>query len=344
MKNKSIPISEYGEFSLIERLHHILPKTERKDLLVDIGDDCAVIRIDPNRALLLTCDIQVQDRHFQLENTGVYQLGRRAMAVNLSDIAAMGGIPLYALVSLGLPPELQVDDYETLFKGMRDELKEFQAFIVGGNLAQTEKKLVIDITLVGEVHPFHFVERGGAQIGDQIYVTGEVGASAAGFHILQKYGSDYPERFRSLVEKHRQPQPRISVGQKLAQKKLASAMIDISDGVASDLYHICQMSQVGAEIMFDQLPLPEQLEEVSKFCHVPEHDLSLHSGEDYELLFTVKSEVSEEKLKAIAEECGVLVTHIGRIVPQNQGYSLIDKNRTRIPLQPRGWDHFKEKD
>jgi thiamine-monophosphate kinase len=344
MKKKSLPISEYGEFSLIERLHHILPKTSREDMLVDIGDDCAVIQVDQERALLLTCDIQVQDRHFQLENTNSYQLGRRAMAVNLSDIAAMGGRPLYALVSLGLPPDLEVDDYDTLFEGMRDELKEYQAFIIGGNLAQTEKNLVIDITLVGEVHPFHFVERKGAEISDQIYLTGEVGTSAAGFTILQKYGSNYPEGFGSLVEKHRQPQPRITVGQKLSQRQLVSAMIDVSDGIASDLYHICQKSQVGAEIMFAQLPFPEKLSEVSKLCHVSVQDLILHSGEDYELLFTVKSTVSEQELKTMGQECEVPFTHIGKIVEQNQGLSLIDEKGNRIPLQPRGWDHFKAND
>lgn len=344
MKEKLELISEYGEFSLIERLHHLLPKTINKDVLVDIGDDCAVVQVDPNRALLLTCDIQVQDRHFRLENTGVYQLGRRTMAVNLSDIAAMGGRPLYALVSLGLPPDLQVNDYERLFEGMRDELKEFQAFIIGGNLAQTEKELVIDITLVGEVHPSHFVERRGARIGDRIYLTGEVGASAAGFYLLQKYGPAYPNKFEALVEKHRLPQARIALGQKLAQQKMASAMIDVSDGIASDLYHICQMNRVGAEIVFDQLPLPAQLAEVSELCHIDRHKLCLHSGEDYELLFTVKSDVSEEELKSIGQECEVPVTHIGEIVAQNQGYSLIDEKKTRIPLQPRGWDHFKVKD
>jgi thiamine-monophosphate kinase len=343
MKKKSQPISEYGEFSLIDRLHQILPKASHKDLLVDIGDDCAVIQVDQNRALLLTCDIQIQDRHFQLQNTSAYQLGRRAMAVNLSDIAAMGGTPLYALVSLGLPPDLEVDDYETLFEGMRDELKAFQAFIIGGNLAQTKKNLVIDISLIGEVHPFHFVERKGAQVGDKIYLTGEVGASAAGFHVLQKFGTDYPEKFQALVEKHRQPLPRITMGQKLAQQQMASAMIDVSDGIASDLYHICQMSQVGAEIMFDQLPFPEKLSEVSKLCHVSVQDLILHSGEDYELLYTVKSIVSEQDLKTMGQECGVPLTHIGKIVEQNQGLSLIDGNGNRIPLQPKGWDHFKAK-
>jgi len=121
-------------------------------------------------------------------------------------------------------------------------------------------------------------------------------------------------------------------------------MIDVSDGVASDLFHICQMSQVGAELLFDQLPIPKQLGEVSKLCHVPARDLILHSGEDYELLFTLKSEVVEEELETIRKECGVPITHIGGIVPQNQGYSLIDKNKHRIALQPRGWDHFKKKD
>jgi thiamine-monophosphate kinase len=263
------------------------------------------------------------------------------MAVNLSDIAAMGGWPLYALVSLGLPADLQVSDYEALFEGMRDELQEYQSLIIGGNLAQTEKKLIVDITLIGEVHPNQFLERKGARVDDRIYVTGEVGASAAGFQILQKFGSGYPQKFKTLVEKHRQPQPRIRVGQELAKRNLATAMIDLSDGIASDLYHICQMNQVGAELLTENLPVPEQLQQISDLCQISKHHLALHSGEDYELLFTVDKKVSEETIKALGAECAVPMTCIGRILSNNQEFSILDKEGNRIPLQPSGWDHFK---
>jgi thiamine-monophosphate kinase len=343
MKTKTITISEFGEFSLIDRLEEILPRAERSDLLVGIGDDCAVVKIEPDRALLLTCDIQVQDRHFQLENISSYQLGRRALAVNLSDIAAMGGQPLYALVSLGLPPHYPLADYEALFQGMRDELKSYNALIIGGNLAQTEKKLIIDITLIGEVHPDYYVERKGAREGDKIYITGQVGASAAGFYILQKYGIKHSQEFQSLVEAHLQPRPRIEIGQKLAQKKLVSAMIDVSDGIASDLYHICRMSGVGAEIELEAIPVPKQLQNVAQVCQQAEKNLILHSGEDYELLFTTRAEIQEAEIKDIGLEYGVPISCIGHIIPQSQGYLIIERDGQRNPLRPAGWDHFKSK-
>ncbi len=142
-------MGEIGEFPLIDRIRTILPASRNKDLLVDIGDDTAVIRIDDRRAMLLTCDIQVEGRHFRFEHITPYQLGRRSMAVNLSDIGAMGGKPTYALVSLGLPADFPVKSYDRLFEGMRDELQPHGARIVGGNLAQTRDFLVVDVTLLG---------------------------------------------------------------------------------------------------------------------------------------------------------------------------------------------------
>lgn len=343
MRKNTTTISEFGEFSLIERLQQILPQSTGSELLLGIGDDCAVVKIEPDRALLLTCDIQVQDRHFLLQNISAYQLGRRAMAVNLSDIAAMGGRPLYALVSLGLPPHYSVSDYEALFQGMRDELKSFKALIIGGNLAQTEQKLIIDITLTGDVHPDHYIERKGASVGDKIYVTGQVGASAAGFYILQKYGVKYPREYQSLVEAHLQPHPRVEIGQRLAQNQLASAMIDISDGIASDLYHICRMSGVGAEIELDAIPIPQKLSKVARVCQQTEENLILHSGEDYELLFTTRPEIPEAEFREIGLDYGVPISCIGRIITQSNGYLIIEKNGQRNPLQPGGWDHFKSK-
>ncbi len=343
MRKENKTVSDIGEFGLIDRIQKMLPEVEHRDVIVGIGDDTAVIRVDENRALLITCDIQVEDQHFRLKNISPYQLGRRAMAVNLSDIAAMGGKPTFALVSLGFPKSFPLSDFEDLIKGMRDQLSEFSAVIIGGNLSNTESKMVIDLTLMGDVVHSQFLTRGGAKPGDRIFVTGNLGVSGVGFYVLEKYGKNYPPEFDDLVKKHLQPIPRIHIGQRIAQSGFATAMIDISDGIASDLYHIYTMSGVGAEIDQNKLPLPDNIYRVvSQTGKSPLH-LALHSGEDYELLFTTKSDTPDSLFDVLTSETGVPITEIGRILPQNKGYYLIDNQGKRCPLQPKGWDHFSSK-
>ncbi|UCE06072.1 MAG: thiamine-phosphate kinase [bacterium] len=339
MKSKNKTVADIGEFGLIHRIQKILPKIEHKDILIGIGDDTAVIRINDSRALLVTCDIQVEDQHFRLKNISLYQLGRRAMAVNLSDIAAMGGKPTFALVSLGCPKVFALSNFEDLIKGMRDQLSEFSAFIIGGNLSNTENKLIIDITLLGEVSTNHYLTRNGAKIGDRIFVTGNLGASGAGFFVLEKYGKN-AKQFNDLVQKHLQPIPRIKIGQRIAQSGFATTMIDVSDGIASDLYHICTMSGVGAEIYQSKLPLPDGINKIVSLSGKSSLHLALHTGEDYELLFTIKPDTPKSIIDSIAQETGILVTEIGRILPKDAGYCLIELQGKRVPIQPKGWDHF----
>jgi thiamine-monophosphate kinase len=336
-------VGEMGEFTLIDRIRDILPAAGKKDLLVDIGDDAAVIRIDERRALLLTCDIQVEGRHFRFERITPYQLGRRAMAVNLSDIAAMGGRPTYALVSLGLPATFPVGSYDRLFEGMRDELLPHRARIVGGNLAQTRDCLIVDVTLLGEADLSRVLTRGGARAGDRIFVSGELGSSGAGFQVLSTLGKAYPRKYRELVRRHLLPTPRVDLGRRIARSGIATSMIDLSDGVASDLFHICTRSGVGAEIEEDRLPLSGYLGEIAEKTGKSVLDLALHSGEDYELLFTVPPRVPAGKVRSVAGRSGVPVTEIGKIVGRDDGYRLVDSRGRRTPLTPTGWDHFTRK-
>jgi thiamine-monophosphate kinase len=330
-----------GEFTLIDRIRKILPAAEDKDLLVDIGDDTAVIRMDARRALLVTCDIQVEGRHFRFEHITPYQLGRRAMAVNVSDIAAMGGKPTYALVSLGLPATFPVGSYDRLFEGMRDELQPHRARIVGGNLARTKDCLVVDITLLGETDPSRVLTRGGARVGDRIFVTGKLGASGAGFQVLTMFGKKFPARFKDFVKSHLLPTPRVDAGQRIAHSGVATSMIDLSDGVASDLFHICTRSGVGAEIHEDRLPLPENIGEIAEKSGRSVMYLALHSGEDYELLFTAPPRIPVQKVQSITGPSGVPITEIGKIVGRDDGYCLVDSRGRRTPLTPTGWDHFR---
>lgn len=340
MINNFKTVGDIGEFGLIDRIQQLLPEVDHKDLIIGIGDDTAVTRIDENHSMLITCDIQVENQHFRLNNISPYQLGRRAIAVNLSDIAAMGGRPTFALVSLGFPKSFALADFEKLFKGMQDQLAQFSAFVIGGNLSNTEKDLIIDITLLGEVNANQFLTRSGAKAGDRIFVTGELGASGAGFYVLEKYGKNYPTEFEHLVQKHLLPIPRIDIGERIAHSGFATAMIDISDGIASDLNHICTMSQVGAEIFQHKIPLPEGIQKVASFSGKSAIQLALHSGEDYELLFTMKSDTPASVINSISSKTGIAITEIGRILDKESGYFLIDLQNKRIPIQPRGWDHF----
>jgi thiamine-monophosphate kinase len=334
-------VGEIGEFPLIDRIRKILPAAENKDLLVDIGDDTAAIRVDARRAILLTCDIQVEGRHFRFDHITPYQLGRRSMAVNVSDIAAMGGKPTYALVSLGVPAAFPVASYDRLFEGMRDELQSHRAQIVGGNLAQTKDCLIVDITLLGEAGLSRILTRGGARVGDRIFVTGKVGASGAGLQVLTIFGRRFPGKYRNLVTRHLLPTPRITAGQRIARAGVATAMIDLSDGVAGDLFHICTRSGVGAEIHEDRLPLPEHIGEIAQKSGKSVMDLALHSGEDYELLFTVPRRVSVGKVRSVTGDSGVPVTEIGTIVGREEGYCLVDSRGKKTRLTPVGWDHFR---
>jgi len=334
-------VSSIGEFGLIDRIKNLVQESKHPDLLQGIGDDTAVIRFSENRALLVTCDIQVENQHFRLKYTTPYQLGRRAMAVNLSDIAAMGGKPTFALVSLGFPKSFPLVQFDELFKGMRDQMADFSGTIIGGNLSHTQDVLIIDITMMGEADSRKILFRSGAQIGDRIFCSGNLGFSGAGFHILSKFDEDFSAKFDKFVQAHLQPIPRIFLGQLIAKSGYGSAMIDISDGIASDLNHICTSSTVGAEIYEARLPGSNQLAEIEKLSGKSWLELVLHSGEDYELLFTMKADTPDDILKTIVQESGVQISEIGKIVSMKSGFYLLNQYNERVPIKPTGWDHFK---
>jgi thiamine-monophosphate kinase len=340
LKKKEKTISDFGEFNLIERVKKIFPKINLPDVLLGIGDDTAVIPINEKKALLITCDIQVEDQHFRLKHISAYQLGRRAIAVNLSDIASMGGRPTSALVSLALPPNFTLDNYDQLFLGIKDELQKYSAFVIGGNLAQSSHQLVVDITLMGEISSDEILTRSGAGMDDRIFVTGALGASGAGYAILEKFGNNYPADFSHLVEAHLVPNARVETGQTIAHSGIATAMIDISDGIASDLYHICQSSDVGAELFEKKIPLPPKMAEAAKICQKSPTQLALYSGEDYELLFTINAKTPDSEIETLRKQIPDPTHEIGRIVSKKSGYHLINYQDEHIPIVPRGWDHF----
>jgi thiamine-monophosphate kinase len=339
LKERPKTVGEVGEFELIARLEsRCRTPPLPPEVALGIGDDTAVFRCD-GALLLATCDIQIEGVHFELDLIGPYKLGRRAMAVNLSDLASMGGGPSFALVSMGLPACLALEGFDEIFEGMRDEMAEYQAAIVGGNLSRSPETLVLDVFMVGRASPETVLTRSGARPGDEIWVTGRLGASSAGLDLLGMYGASAPGELADLAEAHLQPRPRVREGQEIARAGVASAMIDISDGLASDLGHLCEKSGVGAEIHQADLPVADGVEDVARLSQKDMWHYVLSGGEDYELLFTAARGAGRE-VRRLADRMETPIRKIGAILPLDEGTWLMDAAGNRIPLGAGGWDHF----
>ncbi len=331
-------VSELGEFGLIELLADIVSKSQHaqsagwQQLLIGIGDDAAAWRGDVS-IQLATTDSLIQDIHFDLSITAWEELGWKAVAVNLSDIAAMGGTPKYALVSLALPGELETDCVSRLYGGMAQITNQFGVAIIGGNIASAER-VMINITLLGSLEATYPLTRSAAIPGDQIAVTGYLGLSAAGLRMLRQRLKFDAETSRLLREAHLKPTPRVNEGQILLQQGVKAA-IDISDGLLADVSHICKASKVSAVIRKELLPIhPVVQANFKPDCY----QLALSGGEDYELLFTAKSQIIDR----VKEVIPCPVTTIGEIIEGTpERVTVIDATGKSIPWQEAGWNHFK---
>lgn len=336
-------ISDIGEFGLIDRISRMLPPGG-PDVVVGVGDDVAVLRTSGERLLLATCDIQLEGAHFLRDRITPTQLGRKALAINLSDIAAMGGTPKYALISLGLPPETEVATVDELYAGLRAEAEGAGVAIVGGNMSRSPRGLVVDIFLLGEVAPEHLMLRSGARPGDAVLVTGTLGDAAAGLALLLDKALRPDEAHAASVKAaFLTPTPRLAEGQAIARTGLATAMIDLSDGLASDIGHICERSQVGVRVWAERLPISLAAREVAALAGRDPLEWALAGGEDYELCFTAPPEAVEALRAAVVEATGTPVTTVGEIVPASEGRVLIRADGRTVGLEAAGWDHFRRK-
>jgi len=291
---------------------------------VGIGDDCAVLRLPPRHELLVTTDFTLENVHFRRDWHSPEVVGRRCITRGLSDIAAMGGEPRAAFLSLALDSGTSQQWVERFLGGLLSAADEFDVALAGGDTAQSEGGIQADIVLVGSLPAGTAILRSGARPGDGVYVTGALGASAAAIAALRRAkvnACDYERHFR--------PVARIDAGRWLRGQRLASAMIDISDGLSTDLSHICEESHVGAEIEAAAIPRAR----VGRPSQCVSSNLALHGGEDYELLFT--------SAKAIpATVAGIRVTRIGRIT-KGRTLALIEEQGTRRRLAIEGWEHFR---
>ena len=324
-------VSELGEFALIRRLSEILDTKPPADLIVGIGDDCAVWRAG-DTFLLATTDTLVEGVHFSPDSAPWPDVGWKALAVNVSDIAAMGGEPLFALVTLALPADTPVQAVDELYAGMRECAAEYGVTVAGGDIVQAPQ-VAITVALIGQAQisddrPL-LLRRDGARPGDLIAVTGTLGDSAAGLRRLRE-GATAGD---PLVRAHLRPRPPLALAQEAARIGI-SCGIDVSDGLLQDIGHVCEMSKLGADVGAEALPLSAELR-----AAYPDQALALASGggEDYQLVFVGPGETVEQ----LQHQAEVPLTVIGQITNvRGGGVRLLDASGDEISLPP-GWEHLR---
>jgi thiamine-monophosphate kinase len=330
-----LKISKLGEIELIKRINKNI-KLFSKDIIKGIGDDTAVIRFDKKHYLLLTTDTLVEDDHFNLSWFSAEQIGSKAIESNVSDIAAMGGFPKYALISLTLPKNTSVDFIDKLYNGINKAVKKYKISIIGGNIS-SGKKISITISLVGLVEKKNLCLRSNAKVNDLICVTGNLGSSRAGLELFRNAGKSKISGTNSVGKKtgksinyYLNPSSKLNIARKLSN--FVNAMEDVSDGLASEVLNICSESKVGAVIYKDLIPLDENTISDAKKVKKNAYDYALFGGEDFELVFTL-NKTQLKKLK------GVKCIVVGEILHKNKGIYLYDKRKKKLKY---GYEHFKE--
>ncbi|GMT48498.1 MAG: thiamine-monophosphate kinase [bacterium] len=320
-----------SEFQFIERIRKQFSFAGSE---LGIGDDCAVIPFSDSESYLITSDALVEDVHFALNTTSFKDLGWKALAVNLSDLAAMGGIPKYFFISIAVPKTISHNDLTFFYDGIKDISNEFNVTLLGGDTTASKKHFFISITVVGMGRNDKILLRTGAKAGDKIYVTGTLGDSAAGLFLLRnqavKQRNDNP-----MIQKHLRPIPRIHEMTFFnAHYKIHSA-IDLSDGLSGDLGHILSESDLGAHLLWENLPLSADLLRWEDKHQV--EGFVLHGGEDYEVLFTSPEDINTEDL---LRKHKIMLGKIGEIT-DSKGLQLT-KDGSQIPILPSSFDHFKD--
>ncbi len=329
-------VSELGEFDLIDRISSIIgPPGE--DVLVGIGDDAALV-IHDRSEVLLTTDTLVENVHFT-DKIPARAIGFKAVAVSISDIAAMGGRPKSILISLSLPGHTKVETVDEIYEGMVDCARRFDTSIVGGNMSKASE-IVINVTVTGTVVPKYLRRRSTAAAGDSILVTGSLGGSAAGMQAIEKGKIKLAEQGNTnLLNRYLYPIARIDESRTLA--KLGSkAVADISDSLYLDLSNICLASNVGAAVDVTKIPIASEAKELEKVIDVDPLDLAISGGEDYELLLTAPKENVKKMMEHLFNDTGTQLSEIGEIVSGSE-VRFIDPTNVKKDFEISGFDHFK---
>jgi thiamine-monophosphate kinase len=336
-------LHQVGEFGLIEELKEMLAENYQASTKLGIGDDAAIIE-PAKKQLVISTDMLIEGVHFDLTFCPLRHLGYKAVAVNVSDIAAMNAIPTQITVSIAVGSRYSVEAIKELYDGIRIACDNYKVDLVGGDTTSSNNGLVISITAIGEVNKEEVVLRSTAQINDLVCVTGDLGAAYLGLQILEREKQAYmanPEMQPELqgkdyiIGRQLRPEARMDVIHELRDLGVKpTSMIDISDGLASELMHICKQSKVGAAIYQDKLPADQQVLDTAEEFKMDPLTCILNGGEDYELLFTVK--LSDfDKIKNHPD-----ITVIGKIVSQEEGLNLVTPSGNAYPLKAQGWQHF----
>jgi thiamine-monophosphate kinase len=327
-----------GETALIAALHRRFGPPP-PGVALGIGDDCAALDAGGEDFLLWTVDTLVEGVHFDLAYFSLPQLGRKALAVNLSDIAAMGGVPLYALLSLGWPRHRDTAGALALGEGLAQAGQEYGVAVIGGDTVSSPGGVLLTLTLLGRVPREEMLTRQGARVGEGIYVTGVLGEAAAGLEMLKRGLALEGELHQALSQAHLDPRPQLQAGRVLAREKLATALIDLSDGVATDLGHLCRMSGVGARVPAATAPVSPRVQAAAPALGVDPLDLALKGGEDYQLLFTAPAAQASALLAAFARAGLPPPLPLGEIITGPGVW--LETAAGEKDIAGQGFDHFR---
>jgi thiamine-monophosphate kinase len=339
--------SRIREFGLISALKQRYGTTNRR-LVRGIGDDAAVIASSPNRHYLFTTDLVAEGIHFNRLTATLTDVGFRAAAANLSDIAAMGGIPEYLLVSLAIPPGATVRQVEQLYNGMMAACRAHRVRLIGGDTSASKGGWFVNIVLIGSAESGSILLRNGARVGDDLYVTGTLGDSRAGLQILERPRGATQARSlrvahrRFLVRRHLRPTARIHEGRWLSKTGWATSAIDLSDGLSGDLRHLCTESGVGAVIELAALPISSACRQYALTVKQDPSILALAGGEDYELLFTVPARQRTRFARASAQR-HFHMTRLGRMTSAKEGLRMMLPDGRQRPLSFSSYEHFRSR-
>lgn len=327
-------LSSLGEFGLIDRIRARFPQPLLPEL--GIGDDAAVLSPLPGMQLLVSTDLLAEGVHFDRSFGPARLLGRKALAVNLSDLAAMGARPRWFFLSLAIPPAFPLDEIEKILDGLAEQATAHDCLLAGGDTCGSKSGLLISVTVMGEQSSELILKRSGALPGDDVWVSGMLGDSALGLSFLQ--GGQRLDGDDSPIARHLDPVPRLLLGRTLAEAGLARAMIDISDGLLADLGHICRQSGCGAELMLEQLPLSELFRAYAAGQRIFPWQMAVSGGEDYELCFTA-APGNRSAILEIGKKSGVPVTVVGKVTSCGQVRAQLPDGSIFQPSSS-GYTHF----
>lgn len=342
-----VSLGGLGERGLIRRIRKSAAANETAPgVEVGIGDDTAVLAVPPGHKLLATTDLLIEDVHFRRMSAAPSDIGWKALAVNLSDIAAMGGIPRWALVALAAPADTAVEEVDAFFAGVAEAAAPHGVTVVGGDTSAAPGGWTVNITLLG-IHPGAPRLRSHARAGDAVAVTGSLGASAAGLHALE-LGLDRARdaglvgaRLAEITQAHLRPRARVAEGRWLGQAPGVHAMMDCSDGLATDLGHICRESGVGARVRLERIPVAAAAREAARALGGDAREWAVSGGEDYELLLTCDPAAADDLIAGLAEVTRTPLTVIGRIEGATGEIVFVDADGAPVTMRG-GFEHFHE--